>query len=160
MLDDSMTSPPRSRRFFRPILTDIRRTAAAWRQRIPFAWIRQLSPQTLNRLVILQAVLVLLACAVFVATAMYVDANTGVRREATTTATWTMRHEGGIPIAYLRFPHYPQFGEEAVTSDRLVKYLKTKAPNTLRATMIIVYDFDEVRSKGPTLTADGITLDE
>ena len=73
-----------------------------------------------------------------VATAMYVDPNTGVRREVTTTATWTIRHEGGIPIAYLRFPHYQQFGEEAVTSERRVKYLKTKSPSNLRVIMIIV----------------------
>lgn len=98
--------------------------------------------------------------AVCVGVAMYFDANTDVRREVTTDATWEVRHEGPLRVVYLSFPEFPQFAEEAVISERLVEYLKTNNPDSVRVTMTVVYDFDEARIKGPTLTADGINLDE
>ena len=152
-----MSSPPRTRQFFRPILEDIRRTAAAWKNRIPFVW---LSRQCLARALLVLSCLLPVAFVVCLSVVMYIDATTSIRREVATDATWDIRHDGLTHIVYLSFPEFPDFGEEAILSDRLEEHLKTRNPATVRAMMVVVYDFDEPMTKGPTLVVDGIRLDE
>lgn len=152
-----MGSPPRSRQFIRPILEDIRRTAAAWKNHIPFAWLSRLR---MDRALPVLSCLLLVGLAVCLSVAAYINANTGIRREVTTDATWDIRHDGLTHIVYLSFPEFPNFAEEAILSDRLEEHLKTRNPATVRATMVIVYDFDEPTTKGPTRIVAGIHVDE
>jgi hypothetical protein len=156
-LGESMGSPPRTRQFFRPILEDICRTAAAWKNRIRFVWF---SKSRLARLFLVLSCVLTVVLAVCISVAMYIDANTAIRREVTTDATWHIRHDGLTHIVDLSFPEFPDFAEEAVLSDRLEEHLKTRNPATVRATMVVVYDFDKPTTKGPTLVVDGIHLDE
>ena len=152
-----MSAPPRTHRYFRPLLEDVRRTAARWKEFVPFAWLRREQRERWLRV----AGWVLLATLVVSAgVAAYTKSNTNVPRPVTTDARWEVRREGKTRIVYLTFPEFPRFAEEAVISERIAEYLETRNPERVRATMIVYFDFDRPRTKGPTLTIDGIEVDE
>jgi hypothetical protein len=152
-----MSAPPRTRRFFRPLLEDIRRTAARWKEYVPFAWLRR---EHVDRWLRVAGWMVLGTLVVAAGVAAYTRANTNVPRPLTTDARWEVRREGASRIVYLTFPEFPRFAEEAVISDRIADDLETRKPETVRATMVVYFDFDRPRTKGPTLAVDGIVVDE
>jgi hypothetical protein len=152
-----MSAPPRTRRFFRPLLEDIRRTAARWKEYVPFAWLQR---EQVERWLRVAGWVLLATLVISDAVAAYTKANTNVPRPVTTDARWDVRREGATRIVYLTFPEFPRFAEEAVISERFADDLEARHPETVRATMIVYFDFDEPRTKGPTLTVDGIAVDE
>jgi hypothetical protein len=155
-----MGAPVRTQEFYRPILEDIRRTAVRWKDGLP--WFR-MQPLTHRQSVCVVQVLAWLVCGAgvwYLVQGTLRSPHTNVRRELVTNARWEIRPDGTMRVVYLTFPDFPRFAEEAVVSERLVEYLETQRPEVVRARMVVSYDFDEPRTKGPTLTVDGIEVEE